>query len=170
MAKFYQYVGSDEIWKKAVALPSGTQIKSVFDLKIWIEQSKQKPNYWGLIEATFVIDEIGYLCLADRHSEHIACAGGKPVLSAGEMFFAYGDAGLEIAEVTNQSTGFCPEPESWFQVALALERIPLSHPNQFTTEFIFRRCPACGQINIVKDQLFLCGVCGTNLPIAWNFA
>ena len=26
--------------------------------------------------------------LADRRSEHVACAGGRPVRSAGEMFFA----------------------------------------------------------------------------------
>ncbi len=32
-----------------------------------------------------------------------------------------------------------------------------------------RRCLACGQRNIVKDDWFVCGVCGKDLPAAWNF-
>ncbi|MEU6730442.1 hypothetical protein ABZ917_42625 [Nonomuraea wenchangensis] len=30
----------------------------------------------------------GVLLLAPRRSEHVACAGGRPVLSAGEISFA----------------------------------------------------------------------------------
>jgi transcription initiation factor TFIIIB Brf1 subunit/transcription initiation factor TFIIB len=33
----------------------------------------------------------------------------------------------------------------------------------------FRRCPACGERNIVKDDWFVCGVCGADLPTVWNF-
>lgn len=166
--KLYQYVGSNEIKQKVAAFPVGLKIESVCDLEAWIYQNRHKPNALELIAATFVVDCEGYLPIADRHSEHIACAGGKPVFSAGEIFFAYGDRGLEVTEISNQSTGFCPEPESWLQVATSLDRIPISHPGRFTVEFIFRRCPACGQINIVKDLLFFCSVCGIDLPTIWN--
>ena len=37
-----------------------------------------------------------------------------------------------------------------------------------TTEIVFRRCEACGQINIVKDE-YVCAVCDERLPKEWNF-
>lgn len=168
MGKFYKYIGSHDIQNTVAHSPAGCQIKSVNDVEKWIVQTRQKPNAWGVISATFIVDSEGYLCIADRHSEHIACSGGKVVLSAGEIFFVRGEQGLEVAEVSNQSTGFCPESESWPLVAKALDQIPLPHPGKFTIEFVFRRCPTCGQLNIVKDNLFLCAVCNTDLPTIWN--
>ncbi|BAY26380.1 hypothetical protein NIES2100_61950 [Calothrix sp. NIES-2100] len=168
MSRLYRYVGAEDIRLSVAASPVGIPIFSVNDLHNWINQTMQKPNNWGLIPATFVIDNEGYLRVADRHSEHIACAGGESVLSAGEIFFTCNQHGFEVAEITNQSTGYCPESESWFQVEKALEKIPILHPGNFTTEFIFRRCPVCRQLNIVKDELFLCAVCNANLPKIWN--
>ena len=90
------------------------------------------------------------------------------VLSAGEMFFlAKGDR-IEVAEGSNQSTGFCPEPGSWPAVAAALGRTRVGHPGRFTTAMVFRRCGRCGERNVVKDGWFVCGVCGADLPAAWN--
>lgn len=168
MTKLYDYIGSDNIRLSVADCPVGVRIKSIDDLKNWLNHNMQKVDNWGLIAATFIVDSEGYICLADRHSEHVACAGGKPVLSAGEMFFSYEKNNLEVSEITNQSTGYCPEPKSWYQVEKALEQIPLVHPGSFTTEFIFRRCTACHQLNIVKDDLFVCAVCNTNLPKIWN--
>lgn len=74
-----------------------------------------------------------------------------------------------MAEVSNQSTGFCPEPESWPAVAAALDRIGVRHPGRFTTEVVFRRCEKCGERNVVKDDWFACGLCGAELPMGWNF-
>lgn len=51
----------------------------------------------------------------------------------------------------------------------ALEGIGVPHPGRFTTEAVFRRCPGCGERNIVKDGWFVCGCCGSELPAAWNF-
>ena len=51
----------------------------------------------------------------------------------------------------------------------ALDRLGLPHPGRFTTEVIFRRCPRCGQRNVVKDGWFECQVCGAVLPQGWNF-
>src|SRR5690242_13194939 len=68
-------------------------------------------------------DEGGCLRVEDRRSEHIACSGGRPVLAAGELFLKLTASGLEIVDVSNQSTGFCPEPASWPEVAKALDRL-----------------------------------------------
>ena len=94
----------------------------------------------GLIAATFVIDTDGRLRLADRRSEHVACAVGGPVLSAGEIFFSDEGDAATIEEVTNLSTGYCPEPESWSVVGDALDRLGVVHSGRFTTEVIFRLC------------------------------
>jgi hypothetical protein len=93
MTRLYHYVGPREILSRAGR--SGKRIHSG-DL--------QNPAWF-----TFVVDEHGSLLIADRRSEHVACACGRPVLSAGEMFVRGG----EVVEVSNQSTGYCPEPESW---------------------------------------------------------
>ena len=164
----YEYIGSPEIKKSVANSLPGIQIKSPEILKQWIDCTQQKPNHWGAIEATFIVDLTGYLCLADRHSEHIACSGGKGVLSAGEIFFNPNNKEYEVIEISNQSTGFCPQKKSWYWVAKALDRIPLSHPGEFTSKFIFRRCQKCNQLNLIKGNLFICEVCQTKLPKSWN--
>ena len=83
----YKYVGADEIRQNTAHLPPGKKIISIDDIKNWIRETKRQQDNWGLIAATFVIDYEGYFRIADRHSEHVACAGGKYVLSAGEVFF-----------------------------------------------------------------------------------
>jgi hypothetical protein len=118
---------------------------------------------------TFVIDGDGFLRLAHRRSEHVACAGGEEVLSAGEMTFGWNSKGLGLESVSNQSTGYCPEPESWTAVELALKKLGLDPPYGFSSEFIFRRCPQCFQTNLVKDSHYFCGVCEAELPKDWNF-
>jgi hypothetical protein len=91
------------------------------------------------------------------------------VLSAGELFFQVEGDRVEAAEASNQSTGFCPEPESWPAIAAAPDRVGVAHPGRFTTEVVFRRCEGCGERNAVKDGWFVCGVCGADLPAGWNF-
>jgi hypothetical protein len=71
---------------------------------------------------TFVVRGDGVLRLAPRRSEHVACGGGEPVPSAGEISFRE-DAGRgAVREVSNQSTGYCPDVDSWPAVAGALDR------------------------------------------------
>jgi hypothetical protein len=53
-------------------------------LEKWVQQEGQELNKDGLLVVTFAIDAKGSLRVADRRSEHVACAGGGPVLSAGE--------------------------------------------------------------------------------------
>lgn len=169
MVKLYRYVGPEAIRRRTGGAPSGWAVESVKDLLSWAISTGQEPNQEGAVAVTFVVDEQGCLLVADRSSEHVACAGGRPVQSAGELFLLLTSSGAEVVDVTNQSTGFCPEPESWPAVANALDRMGIGHPGRFTSEIVFRQCPGCGQQNIVKDGGFVCGVCGAELPRAWNF-
>jgi len=166
--RFYGYVGPEEIRRKAKGA-AGAAIATPAALLEWLRATGQQPDESGLTTVTFVVDEVGRLRVADRRSEHVACAGGGRVRAAGEMAFAV-EKWPGVVEVSNYSTGYCPEPECWPEVAQALDIIPLAHPGRFTRPVLFRRCPKCGQRNVVKDEWFVCAVCGTELPPAWNFA
>jgi hypothetical protein len=160
-------VGPPEIRLRSSDVAIGKTIESISGLKCWLETAEQEPDQPTTI-ATFVIDNDGQLRLANRRTEHVACAGGNPVLAAGEMTFRVGGS-VEVVEITNQSTGYCPEPNSWTAVEIALQRLGVNFPEGFTTEFLFRRCESCGQINIVKEDWFVCSVCDAELPRLWNF-
>ena len=166
---FYNYVGPAAIKDRVTGRLSGTRITSAADVLAWVHRNGQRPGCDGLVPATFVIDEQGNLLIADRRSGHVACARGGPVLSAAEIFFRIEGERVEVAEASNQSTGFCPEPKSWPVVATTLDRLDIPHPGMFTTEVVFRRCDKCGERNVVKDNWFVCGDCGAKLPLEWNF-
>lgn len=168
MPRLYHYVGPPEIAEKARGHPAGTPIDSPSDVIRWARELGQMSR-GELLPATFIIDDRGRLLIADRHSEHVACAGGEAVQAAGEVFFAIDGADISVAEISNLSTGYCPEPECWSAVAAALDGAGLPHPVAFTTACQFRRCPDCGQRNLVKDGHFACAVCGAELPARWNF-
>ncbi|MEL7500741.1 MAG: hypothetical protein AAFN77_24320 [Planctomycetota bacterium] len=163
----YQYVGPNEIADVAKRQPSGTRIASVDQLAQWLATAPTERTPHQCWIATFTISLAGSLDLAPRRSEHVACAAGGPVLSAGEITF---DDDMTVVEISNQSTGFCPEPESWPAVCNALDQAGIKHPNRFTTEVIFRRCTQCGERNIVKDSWYYCGICDAKLPSDWNFS
>jgi hypothetical protein len=165
--KLYHYVGPEPIRLKSQRSPGGSRIESRADILSWLADSRGGGARRNMVAATFVIDAEGRLRLADRHSEHVACAEGGPVLSAGEMFFS--SEGDVVDELSNLSTGYCPEPESWYAVGEAFDRLGVTHPGRFTTEVIFRSCPKCGERNVVKDGWFDCQVCGGELPSDWNF-
>ena len=86
----------------------------------------------------------------------------------GEIFFSDNSCNLEVVEITNQSTGYCPKPDSWKFLAKELDRIPVFDPGKFTTHFLFRRCLVCNQVNIIKNNLFSCAVCNASLSKTWN--
>ncbi|GAA1367500.1 hypothetical protein GCM10009661_21870 [Catellatospora chokoriensis] len=91
------------------------------------------------------------------------------MLAAGEIIFCRDRAEWAVDEITNQSTGYCPDPGSWTAVAAALDAAGLRHPAGFTQQYVFRRCPGCGERNIVKEDDFVCAVCDADLPTEWNF-
>lgn len=168
MSRHYRYVGSSEILDNIPKSSARKCIHSSQDLIQWVEDTKQTQEYDGAIIVTFIIDTNGELWINDRHSEHVLCANGQNVLSAGEMTFSMDD-NVEVIEVTNQSTGYCPEPDSWYAVEGALDKAKIPHPSNFTAAYLFRRCENCGQKNIVKDEWFYCGVCDNSLDKEWNF-
>lgn len=168
MRQLYRYVGPKQIAERAPAAAAGIRVESPEDVRRWIRESRQDIDAAGNVVATFVIDEAGELRIADRRSEHVACAGGKPVRSAGEMTFEVRRSSVSVSWVTNQSTGYCPEPESWPAVEAALARAGIAAPDGFSQAFDFRRCPRCGTINIVKHGVFECGACSASLPEQWN--
>jgi hypothetical protein len=176
--RLYRYVGPEEIRERlAQTGAQGAEITTYAELVVWLRDAGQQPDASGLVVLTFIIDAAGVLWVADRHTEHVACAGGQPVRSAGELFLAKERDSWEVAAVSNQSTGYCPEPDSWPWVVVALVQLPLSFAapqneheaaNGFAFACIFRRCPRCRQINIVKDGVCICALCGEELPPTWN--
>lgn len=108
---------------------------------------------------TYIVDLKGTLRVAPRRSEHVACAGGRPVLAAGEIAFERVHGEWVVTEVSNQSTGYCPDPASWPEVAGALDRAGIARPDGFTAAFVFRRCGGCGELNVVKDEHYVCVFC-----------
>ncbi|MFB7330778.1 hypothetical protein FNH09_09250 [Streptomyces adustus] len=161
----YRYVGPVEL--KAAVRPggSGYRISSAADFGRWIAgRSTTEPAE----PFTFVVGIDGVLRLAPRRSEHVACAGGDMVLSAGEISFVREADRWIVSEVSNQSTGYCPDLSSWSEVARALDDIALARPSGFTHEVVFRRCPDCQEHNIVREDDFVCVFCGSDLPADWN--
>lgn len=168
MRSTYRYVGPKKIAERAPSVPAGVRVESPEDIRLWIRQTGQELNAAGSVIATFIIDESGWLRVADRRSEHVACAGGRPVRSAGEMMFTVRPISVSVTWVTNQSTGYCPEPISWPAVETALARAGIAGPRGFSQALEFRRCPRCRSINIIKDGVFECGACALPLPEEWN--
>ena len=138
---------------------AGTQIRKPEDVQKWVNSNGQEIENGRLI-TTFVIDPSGRLLIADRHSEHVQCAMGRPVYSAGEMTFEFHKKSVVVSEVTNQSTGYCPHAKSWKSVEKALDEIGLEHPGLFTTVITFGKCPNCLKPVIVKPAYPDCGNCG----------
>lgn len=162
----YCYVGPEEIRRAVSSFPIGTPIASVGDAETWLDAHAD-----ALVEgATYVVDLQGRLRLAPRRSEHVACAGGEEVLAAGEIRFHRAGHRLGVAEVSNQSTGYCPDTSCWPAVARALEAAGINPPSGFSLEVVFRRCPRCGERNLVKEGWFVCVFCDADLPAGWNVA
>ena len=139
MSRLYPYVGAADLNNQAAFNTVRAHITAETDAL----------EILGLT-VTFIVDAAGLLWIADRHSEHVSCARGGDVLSAGEMTFEADNGKVSVIGITNQSTGYCPKPESWPAVAAALDKSGIQHPNCYTQSFLFRRCESCGQTNIVK--------------------
>lgn len=165
--QIYNYVGSKEIRDRVDERFIGKTIIKIQDIMDWIEESDQIIKHESLI-ATFIINLNTDLVVADRHSEHVICAGGKKVLSAGEITFNFEKEGIEVSEISNQSTGYCPEPKSWNKVEFALNKIGIKHPGFFTKAYDFRYCENCGNKNLIKENIFECLICEQELDIKWN--
>ena len=90
------------------------------------------------------------------------------MLAAGEMWFDV-EGVPEVTDVSNQSTGYCPETSCWPAVERALHKAGIAHPGRLTMPFVFRLCEHCRTRNLVKDDDWTCAVCEHTLPEQWNF-
>ncbi len=165
--KKYKFVGNSELLQFIDPKLMGHHIKSTKDIENWIKINHQKFDFNVEITATFVIDLDFNLLINDRHSEHIVCANGKEVFSAGEITFKLlKNKTIIISKITNQSTGYCPSSASWDAVKISLEKTDILFPEFFTTFFEFRICEKCHWINVIKDEYFVClnDNCQNELP------
>jgi hypothetical protein len=162
----FDYVGPREIRARAAGAPPGVPIVSRDALRAWLRDQRESVTGDGGW-ATYVVDLSGRLLVAPRRTEHVACASGAAVLAAGEIQFT---ADGQVAAVTNNSTGYCPAEDCWAGAESAMDSAGLAHPPGFTFLAHFRRCPRCGERNLVKDDWYVCALCGAELPAAWNFA
>lgn len=167
-SRLYAYVGPTEIKSRVKPEFEGRAILQIDDIALWIKETQQELIHDSII-CTFIIDENRILKINDRHSEHVACSGGKAVLSAGEITFAKEKGGFCVSEISNQSTGFCPEPDSWCNIMDALDKIGILYPEYFTTAFDFRYCYNCNSINLIKNEVYECAICDNSLDLEWNF-
>jgi hypothetical protein len=99
----YRYIGPADVLAAASRENGGRRIDSAGDLAEWLATLSPAEH---AEPHTFVVDLAGGLRLAPS-SEHVACSGGRPVLSAGEITFARQDI-WTVTEVSNQLTGYCP--------------------------------------------------------------
>jgi hypothetical protein len=164
VSRVYEYVGSRRIAELADAPIERLALRSPDDVRT----SRLAPKR-GALELTYIVDTDGQLWLSDRHGEHVSCARGRAVLAAGEIVLAITEDAVLVESVSNQSTGYCPEPACWAAVDRALRACGLSPPPAFTHAFEFRRCTECGQINLLKESMPECASCEAELPAEWNF-
>ena len=127
----YKYVGPQEILNRVQSDLGGELINNIEKLKNWSIKNGYRKGETTI--CTFTIDIDNQLFIADRHSEHVQCALGKDVKSAGEIAFIVENKGDVIVEhVTNQSTGYCPCSKSWKEVEKALIKLEgLIYPSSF---------------------------------------
>ncbi|MEH0542150.1 hypothetical protein QA802_03385 [Streptomyces sp. B21-105] len=158
----YTYVGPQDLRRTVVRGAGGRVIRSAADLDGDPATADDEEPF------TYVVALDGLLRLAPRRSEHVACAEGEEVLGAGEISFHRTPHGPRVLEVGNQSTGYCPDPDSWPAVAAALDRAGIGRPDGFTHTLVFRRCEGCGEHNVVREGVFVCVFCDDDLPLTWN--
>jgi len=151
MARAYAYIGPAELRARASATSQpAPAVASARDLAALGEPI-----------LTFVVTPDGALRVAPRRSEHVACAGGQDVLAAGELFVS--PATGAVTGASNLSTGYCPAPACWAALAAALDHAGIAHPATWTHAFEFRRCDACGERNLIKDDHYVCAICDADL-------
>lgn len=159
-----RYVGPPDIAEAARRGAGGRVIRTPEDLAGFVTDAGSE----AAEPFTYIVDLDGWLRLAPRRSEHVACAEGQDVLAAGEIGFSFSRT-WQVEQISNLSTGYCPDLDSWTAVESALDRVGLVHPDRFTDEIVFRHCAGCHQRNLVKDEVYVCQVCDCELPREWNF-
>ena len=83
--RHYRYVGSKSLLGLLNQPSRRLCVRSADDIQAWIAATQQPRELDGSVICTFVIDLERQLWINDRRSEHVVCAGGLEILSAGEI-------------------------------------------------------------------------------------
>ena len=162
--RHYRYLGPADL-RGSSSGEGRVEVDRVETVRQWLDDQDPRDRAEPF---TFVVTLGGRIRLAPRRSEHVVCAGGQDVLAAGEVRFEVDGEGPQVVEISNQSTGYCPDVDCWAAVEEALDAIGLRHPVGFTAPVVFRRCPTCLERNVVRDDDYVCAVCDSDLPQEWN--
>ncbi len=165
MMTSYSYVGPPHLVREN---HERVRIIATKDLEDWFLHHQRDEDAEGYVAVTYIVDLAGELWIADRRSEHVACAHGQPVAAAGELSIGRAGKSFQITRLSNQSTGYCPPVDTWKVMEEILDRQKIAHPSAFDPACEFRCCKACRERQIVKDGHFSCSFCGQELPQAWN--
>ena len=133
-AGLYEYVGPSEFLEAARIGGGGDPLCVPADLG---DRLGSIPDEDGIV--TFVVDRGGRLRVGPRRSEHVSLAGGEPVRAAGELRLERRAEGWVATDVSNQSTGYCPDSSCWYAVSAALDALEVARPDGWTSVFQFRR-------------------------------
>ncbi len=158
MTRTYNYVVSRRIAEQAEAPISRLAPATPDDIRSW----SLAPNN-GNLELTFVVDPRGQLWLSIDTASMSPARADSPYSLLASCVPRVTPQQVAVVSVSNQSTGYCPEPDCWPAVRDALRNAGLESPNEFTHAFDFRRCVSCSGINILKDGMPDCPSCGTEL-------
>lgn len=168
MSRLYPYVGSAAIRDAVDPASPRHEVKSSAGVHAWLlSQGEVWPEKREIV-FTYVVLPPASLFIADRRSEHVACARGGEVLAAGEITLCRSGGDLEVVECSNLSTGYCPESSSYEALDRALTAAGFDEIESYTYPFEFRRCNGCGGIQVIKDDVYECSSCDRILPEKWN--
>jgi hypothetical protein len=88
---------------------------------------------------------------------------------------ARGADGWIVSWTSNQSAGYCPDLVSWTALEEALDRAGIAPPRWLYRAGCVSRLPEPrppgrrgATQNVVRDDDFVCAVCGSQLPLHWN--
>lgn len=110
MGRFYHYQGPQSIAQAVAAHPEGTPIRSVADFEQWIHHPEHQTKRSCSVAATFVITQEGVLCLADWHSEHVACAGDRLSSQPEKSFLRWAKRGGKLERFPINQQDIVPNP------------------------------------------------------------
>ncbi len=168
VSRLYPYIGSAAIRDAVDPASPRHEVMSPAGVHAWLlSQGEVWPEKREIV-FTYVVLPPACLFIADRRSEHVACARGGEVLAAGEITCSRRGDDIEVVETSNLSTGYCPESSSYEALDRALTAAGFDSFGPYSYPFEFRRCSGCGGIQVIKDDVFECASCGDDLPETWN--
>ena len=163
MDRVYEYVGPARLLALVGQMAPGVVVEVWDDVVRWCVADGVRRQ-----TLTYVVDVRRRLLIADRHCEHVVCAGGGPVLCAGELTVALEGEDWVVEAVSNQSTGFCPSVDSWQVLDAVLRQLGCQYPDGWTMACEFRRCDVCDALALVKEGWYECVFCQAPLSGEYN--